>query len=296
MSGPFHVLLRSAIRDRGLPLDRLQARLAERGIQVGLASLSNWQQGRAWPQRANSLRAIGALEDILGLPSRALTGLLDGRRYLPFQSQQGIDEHTGPLGDLLDALPGARAWDLDVLTTEHGVTVGADRSPSAVLIRGLVRARRDGVNRVVLRYFGAPGCLIDGVGVRALRNCRVGQVLRHQEGRILIAELLFGQPLRAGQTWIYEGELTDPTASARTDFAHGFRRLEGNFLLEVRFAATALPSRVHGYLRTDLYSDRHDLTELQLTGHHTAHITASGMTSGVLGIAWEWPRPAGSRE
>jgi hypothetical protein len=289
MSGPFHVVLRSAIQDRGLPLDRLQARLAERGIQIGLASLSDWQHGRTWPKRANSLRAIGELEGILGLPSRTLTGLLDGRCHRPFQPHQGIDEFSGPLGDLLDVLPGSRAWDVDVLTTEHVVTVDAARSPSTVLIRSLVRARHDGVNRVVLRYFGATSTLIDRVGVRPVRNCRAGQVLRHREGRILIAELLCGQSLPAGQTWIYEVEITDPTASARTDFAHGFRRPEGNFLLEVRFDLAALPSRVRGYLRADLYADRHDLTDLPLSAHHAVHIAAADMNSGVLGIAWEWP-------
>jgi hypothetical protein len=269
--------------------------LADRGIQVGLASLSDWQHGRAWPQRANSLRAIGALEDILGLPSRTLTGLLDGRRCLPFQPQQGIDEYSGPIGELLDALPGSRSWDVDVLTTEHVVTVDVGRSPSTVLVRSLVRARHDGVHRVVLRYFGAPGCVIDRVGVRPVRNCRVGQVLRHQDGRVLVAELLFGQSLQAGQTWMYEGELRDPTASARTDFAHGFRRLEGSFLLEVRFHPAALPSRIRGYQRADLYADRHDLTGLQLTGHHAVHIAATDMTSGVLGVAWEWPGSAVER-
>jgi hypothetical protein len=288
MSGPFHVVLRRAIQQRGLPLDRLRSRLAERGIHVGLASLSDWQHGRAWPRQANSLRAVGALEDILGLPSRSLTGLLADRRTAPFQPHQGIDEHTGPLGELLDALPGSRSWDLDVLTTEHAVTVGADRSPSDILVRGLVRARRDGVHRVVLRYFGAAGCEIDSVDVRPVRNCATGQVLRHREGRVLVAELLFGQALNAGETWIYEVLLYDPTAAARTDFAHGFRRPEGHFLLEVRFHPAALPSQVRGYLRADLYTDRHDLTDLRLNNHHAAHISAADMTAGVLGITWDW--------
>jgi hypothetical protein len=293
MSGPFHVVLRNAIQERGLPLERLRSRLAERGIQIGLASLSDWQHGRAWPQRANSLRAIDALEGILGLPSRTLTDLLAGRRTLPFQPRQGVDEYSGPISDLLDELPGSRAWELDTLTTEHIVTVDAQGNPSTITIRSLVRARRDGVDRFVVRYFGATGCVIDRVTVRPVRNCHTGRVLRHSEGRVMVSELLFGQPLRAGETWIFETEIDDPTAAARSDFAHGFRRLEGNYLLEVRFHPTALPSSVHGYLRADLYTESHRLTELGLNSHHAVHLAATNMTAGVLGISWEWPTSAG---
>src|SRR5690242_2051269 len=235
MSGPFHVVLRDAIQQRGLPLERLRSHLAERGIQVGLASLSDWQHGRAWPHGANSLRAVSALEDILELPAGRLTDLLAGWRPVPFRPRQGVDEYSGPIGELLDELPGSRAWRLDTLTTEHIVTVEAHRGPCQVRIRSLVRARHDGVDRLAVRYFGDPSCAIDDVAVRPVRNCDIGRVLRHREGRVLVAEVLFGQPLHRGDTWIFETELTDPTAGARSDFAHAFRRLEGNYLLEVRF-------------------------------------------------------------
>jgi hypothetical protein len=294
MSGPFHVVLRDAIRQRGLPLQRLRARLAERGIRVGIASLSDWQHGRAWPQQANSLRAIGALEEILGLPDRTLTDLLAGRPTTPFLPRQGVDESTGPISELLDQLPGSRAWDLDTLTTEHIVTVDEHRCPSLVTVRSLVRARKDGVDRLVVRYFAAATGDVDRVTVRPTRNCRTGRILRHHTGRVMVAELVFGQPLRAGDTWIFEVELADPTAQARSDFAHGFRRMEGNYLLEVRFHPTALPSQVNGYLRADLYTESHRLTDLRLTNHNAVHLTAADMTAGVLGIQWEWPLRAGS--
>ncbi|MFD1051306.1 hypothetical protein ACFQ1S_40080 [Kibdelosporangium lantanae] len=49
-----------------------------------------------------------------------------------------------------------------------------------------------------------------------------------------------------------------------------------------------MPSQVRGYLRADLYTDRHDLTDLRLNNHHAAHISAADMTAGVLGITWDW--------
>ncbi|MFI6094344.1 hypothetical protein ACIA8G_02255 [Lentzea sp. NPDC051213] len=288
MTGPFHLVLREAIHERGLPLARLQSRLADRGIQVGLASLSDWQHGRAWPRRPNSLRAIVALEEILGLPRHTLMRLLTTHRPPPFQPRQGVDEYSGPMAELLDELPGARAWKLEVLCSEHVVSVGADHRPSRLVGRSVARARHDGVDRTVVRYYGAPGCDIDQVEVVPRHNCALGKVLRHREGRALAVELLFGQPLQAGETWVWEAELRDPTTT-RTDCAHAFRRPEGSYLLEVRFHPDALPARVHQYFRADLYVDRHVLTELPVNNHHAVHVMAAGMTSGVLGIKWEWP-------
>jgi hypothetical protein len=290
MTGPFHLVLRTAIRERGLPLDRLRSRLAERGIRVGLASLSDWQHGRAWPRRPNSLRAIAVLEEILDLPRHALTGLLATHHLTPFRPQQGVDEYHGPMSELLDALPGARDWNLEVITSEHLAHVDAHRRRSRITARRLARARRDDVDRVVVRYFGAPGCAIDRVRLVPIRNCEVGRLLRHPEGRVLAAELLFGQRLQAGETWVWEYELHDPTPSeAENDFAHAFRRPEGTSLMEVRFHPDALPAQVHDYFRADLYVAKHRLNELSPNAHHAVHVTASGMTSGVIGISWEWP-------
>ncbi|HEX8868748.1 MAG TPA: hypothetical protein VF821_24015 [Lentzea sp.] len=292
MTGPFHLVLRDAIRERGLPLERLRSRLAERGIDVGLASLSDWQQGRAWPRRPKSLRAIVALEEILDLPEQTLTNLLCSHQPPPFRPRQGVDEYSGPMAELLDELPGARAWRLEVLTSDQVVHVGPDRSPSRLAGRVVARARHDGVDRTVVRYYGGPGCDIDQVEVVPGRNCTLGKVLRHREGRVLAAELLFGQRLQAGETWVWEEEVRDPVAS-RTDCAHGFRRPEGTCLLEVRFHPDALPCRVYEYFRADLFVEQHVLTELPLSVHNSVHVTTTGMTSGVIGINWEWPTASG---
>ncbi|WP_214110523.1 hypothetical protein [Acrocarpospora catenulata] len=79
-TGPFERALRAAIAARGLSLERLHVRLAERGTHVSLASLSNWQRGRSRPERSSSLAAVGELEIILGLPTHSLVTLLGPRR------------------------------------------------------------------------------------------------------------------------------------------------------------------------------------------------------------------------
>ncbi|MFB7152146.1 hypothetical protein ACFCYA_22310, partial [Streptomyces virginiae] len=74
--GPFHLALRAALAARGLPLQRVQHRLAAQGIKVGVTSLSYWQQGARRPRHPESLRAVTALERILELPDGALVRLL----------------------------------------------------------------------------------------------------------------------------------------------------------------------------------------------------------------------------
>ncbi|MFD0630293.1 multiprotein-bridging factor 1 family protein [Catenulispora yoronensis] len=75
-TGPFAEALRAAITARGLSLDSLQRRLSDRGVRVGTATLSCWQNGRRRPERPDSLRAVSALEEILGLPGGSLLVLL----------------------------------------------------------------------------------------------------------------------------------------------------------------------------------------------------------------------------
>ncbi|GLZ35599.1 hypothetical protein Lesp02_77860 [Lentzea sp. NBRC 105346] len=276
MTAPFHIVLRDAIRQRGLPLDRLRSHLAQRGIRVGLATLSDWQHGRTWPH-PNSVRAIDALEDILNLPQRSLTGLLG--------TQQGLDEHSGPLGELLGSLPRARAWDLESLTEESTVVVGADHR-ATFRTRKLVRARRDGVDRAVVRFLRQPQQPVDQLLVTPIRNCSTGRLLRHPSNAAMVYELLFGQPLAAGETWLYEYEMR--SSSPCDEFAHGVVHPEGTYVVEVRFHPEELPSAVRGYIRADLYDDRRRVTELTLNTHHAVHLTSTGMTAGVLGIEWEW--------
>src|SRR5688572_3853543 len=96
-TGPFHAALRSAIRERGLPLERLRAHLARRGVTVGLSSLSDWQTGNSRPAHPGSRRALRALEDVLELPPASLVRLLDNGTGPP----KGLLD-VGAVAELLD--------------------------------------------------------------------------------------------------------------------------------------------------------------------------------------------------
>jgi hypothetical protein len=286
-TGPFHAALRAAIRRRNLTLERLRCHLLRQGVSVAASSLSDWQHGHARPGPATSLRVIRALEQVLQVPGESLVRLLAMRGSET--EAGGLDEQDGPLGELLEQLPGAHELDLDVVTRQDKVLVDAERRATSVRIRQLVLARRDGADRQVLRFFGDPGCDLGQVRLHSLENCRVGRVLRHSTAPVLVAELLFNEVLRAGDTWVIEYMIYDPTGERCEEYAHGVRRTEEHFLLEVRFDPAMLPVDCHSYVQTGLYESRLRMADLVLNNYTAVHLAVSGGTAGVVGIAWSWP-------
>lgn len=286
-TGPFHAALRAAIRQRSLTLERLRFHLLRHGVSVAASSLSDWQHGHVRPGPASSRRVVRALEQVLQVPGESLVRLLALRDAET--DADVLDEHDGPLGELLDQLPGAHELDLDVITRQDKVLVDAARRASSVRIRLLVRARRDGVDRQILRFFGDPGCDLGQVRLHSAENCRVGRVLRHPAAPVLIAELLFNEVLRAGDTWVIEYVLHDPTGECCEEYAHGVRMTEEHVLLEVRFDPAVLPVDCHSYVQIGLNEPRLRTGDLVLSNYNAVHLAVSGGAAGVIGIAWSWP-------
>jgi hypothetical protein len=198
---------------------------------------------------------------------------------------QGLDEHSGALSELLDSLPGSRDRGVEILYRHDRVFVNAHRRAWRTASRTVVRARRDGIDRYVVRFRGDEGCDIDTVRVRARANCRPGQVLRHRDPPALVAELLFGQSLQAGETWVFEDDLIDATGPVCVEFGHGFPEPQQQYLLEVRFDPRVLPIDCHAFARPGFDDEPRRTTDLTLNNHHTVHLLASG----IVGIAWDWP-------
>jgi hypothetical protein len=173
------------------------------------------------------------------------------------------------------------------------VLVDAERRAWLMRSRTIVRATRDGVDRFTVRYFGNEGCDIERLRVRPGRNCRVGEVRRHRDPPVLVAELLFGDALEAGQTWVFEDVLIDRTGEGCTEFGHGFPERQEQYLLEVRFDPRAVPVNCHAYAQPGLYDERRRTAELTVNHHHAVHLLVSGVTAGLVGIAWEWPTRPG---
>ncbi|MCS7476862.1 helix-turn-helix domain-containing protein [Umezawaea endophytica] len=287
--GLFHVALRAAIRERGLTLERLRFHLARRGVSVGLSSLSNWQNGHSRPETPASLNAVRELERVLGVRPESLVRLVaTGGRGQAARTSAPRCADIAPVSDLLDGLLSAHNQDVEVISVQHKITVDAERCGTTLWSQLLVRAVHDGVDRYVVRYYGNPSCVPGLVVARGLANCRPGRFVPHPSAPGLVYELVFDHVLRAGETWVFESELVDPTAGVTTEFAYGFRNPTQQFLLQARFDPRAVPVRCHAFAQRDLEDGRHPTGALRLSEHHTVHLLASAVDSGVLGIGWRW--------
>ncbi|MFE0387194.1 hypothetical protein ACFW1F_24400 [Streptomyces bungoensis] len=293
--GPFHVALRAAIAARGLPLQRVQHHLSRHGVKVGVTSLSYWQQGARRPQRPESLRAVRALEEILRLPDESLIRLLadPGRQTTDGRPSARSYRSLVEASDVLSRLQAELGWFLDgglqTLGHHERVRIGARRELAGRESHHIVRAHRDGVDRFVAVHHGDPGSSPGETAVLALENCRTGRVRRDQDTGVLVAELLFGTRLRAGETFLFRYGIEDGTAGACHEYADRFGFPGGQYALQVSFDAAALPARCHRFAQHSPVAPRGGRQELAVSGpHHSVHLVEPRIRPGVVGIAWDW--------
>jgi hypothetical protein len=276
-TGPFHAALHAAIRQRGLTLHRLRTHLARRGVTVALSSLSDWRLGRVRPVQPNSLRAVAELERILAVPEHALLDLLAA---------------SGPDGwptEIPGLVPGFGANDLDMVSRHDTVLVDARRRAGILRSHAVMRARRDGVDRFFMHYYGDRTIPLDRIVVQPLRGCRLGRVVHEDRECVLVAEMLADRPLAAGDTWVFEYEVHDPTAETCVEHKHGIRGFEEQCLLEVRFHPDALPVDCHAFVQRGPDDEPERTAHLVLAVDGAVHHLETAATADWIGIRWRWP-------
>jgi hypothetical protein len=254
--GPFPAALRAAIVARGLSLDRLRHRLARRGLSVSVPTLSLWQSGRRRPERAESLRVLSGLEQVLELPAGALGTLL------------------GPPRPRGRAPVRGRAGQLVTVSQHDQAEIDALGGLSSVRARVVLRATGAGLDRWPVRWHSEPGV---APKIVADRNCRVGSVEHDLDHDRLTAELVLDSPPAPGESVIVEYRATFPAHTGARQYVRIFDRPVRDYLLEARFAE--LPAqcvRVHGE-----ESDR----ELVPDSGGTVHV-AEADVAGRIGIRW----------
>ncbi|MEU8462856.1 hypothetical protein [Streptomyces sp. NPDC029003] len=295
--GPFHLALRAALAFRGLPLHRVQHRLAARGIKVGVTSLSYWQQGARRPRHPESLRAVAALEQILELPDGALRRLLTGPGgpsgpgggRPAARSYRALVSVGAAVEQLLAGMELPADGGLHSVGHHERVRIGADGALRTRESQQIVRAHRDGVDRYLAVHHGDPGCDADRVRVTAYENCRTGRIRRHREAGVVVAELLFDALLRRGDTYVFGYGIEDGTGARCTEYVRGFSYAGGQYMLQVRFDEAALPVRCRRFARAGPHAPRTGLADLTPSGRHRAvHLVEQGVRRGLLGIAWDW--------
>ncbi|MHC0429451.1 helix-turn-helix domain-containing protein [Streptomyces sp. O3] len=290
----FDAALRTAIRARGLSLDRLHARLAERGIRVSVASLSNWQRGRCRPERSHSLHAVRALEQILGIPQESLVARLGpprprGRwaRHVPGAlSYRDVCPVHGSVGRLLGQIEHTADGQLEWLSCHERFQVGPEREERSVHTRLVFRARADGVDRHVVVHHNELGRLPD---LHHSAYCRTGRVRTDPDAGVTAMELLFERPLQRGETHVIEYEFGYRECGPPAHFYQRWFRFPAHaYLLQVQFDPAALPTRCYRAWQPNVSTPANDATELRLTGWHTVHLAETPTRPGVHGIRWEW--------
>ncbi|MGW0363542.1 hypothetical protein [Streptomyces sp. NPDC002990] len=293
--GPFHLALRAALAARGLPLHRVQHRLAARGIKVGVTSLSYWQQGARRPRHAESLRAVGALEEILELPQGALLRLLAtpepdlGDARPAARSYRALVSVGAAVERLLAAMELPSDGGLHSVGHHERVRIGPAGELRARESQQIVRAHRDGIDRYLAIHHGDPGCDASRVEVTAYENCRTGRVRSCQEAGVVVAELLFDARLRRGDTYVFGYGVEDGTGARSSEYVRGFSYAGGQYMLQVRFDEAALPVRCRRFARTGPRAPRTGLTDLTPSGRHRAvHLVEQSVHRGIIGIGWDW--------
>ncbi|UNO42699.1 hypothetical protein [Streptomyces sp. MST-110588] len=295
-TGPFHLALRTALAVRGLALHRVQHRLAQRGVKVGVTSLSYWQQGARRPQRPESLRAVRALEEVLELPAHSLLRLLvpEGGAG-PVTERPAARSYRSLVGSadsvhrLLAELESPTDGGLHTVTHHERVFIGAGREMRGRESFQVVRAHRDGVDRYVAIHRGDPGCDPSRVVVRAAENCRTGRVRGDAVSGVVVAELLFDTRLRTGETHVFGYGIQDGSGGPSTEYVRGFSFAGGQYVLQVRFDQAALPVRCRRFAQVSAGAPRGAQQELTLSGaHRGVHLIEQVVRPGILGIGWDW--------
>ncbi|WP_344156144.1 hypothetical protein [Kribbella yunnanensis] len=295
-SGPFSLALKLAIRGSGLSLDRLQHKLEERGTRVSKTALSYWQHGRTRPERPESLRALAAVEQVLGLEAGALSSLLGpprprGRWLAQQPNSLRLDEAWARPDGLSRALQ-RMGTSLDALhrLTKVGVhitsTVGSNHKMLESSYLVVVRAAQD-----VDRYVGAfrtDAGMVEPLRIEDTVGCRLGRLRDDAATGFCTYELLLERPLRAGELTVLRYTLRSVTAEIDAYQSH--RAAPGllDFSIQVRFDPSCLPVRVYRTHRLSIADSEPKETELWLGASHTAQLVEVNPSPGIYRVAWAW--------
>jgi hypothetical protein len=292
----FPTALRAAIQASGLSLDRIQHRLEQRGVPVTVTSLSYWQTGKRRPERPESLAALKQLEQIFGLVTGSLVGLLGPRRPRGRGTPRSVPlEALWPgreeLGRLVSRMRTGIDTGLTVISLHDRVEITADRGQRSLRVRQVMRAECDDVNRWVSIYdTEQPGQPLPRI--LPIQSCRLGWVARDPDAGLIATELLFDKPLRRGETTILEFEVVNagpPYPHSNDSFTRKTRQPIRDYIAELWFDPRAVPNDCQQYTTRPNGARTTMCRQLPIDSSGRAHAVQLRVNPGTIHLMWSWP-------
>ncbi len=284
---PFARALREAIEQRGLSLDRISAHLASHGYTVSTATLSYWQTGRSRPIRRESLKCLGALEEVLQVPRGSLASLLTSAPALAArpkpEAPADLDADYAFASDAATLF--GYGWnDGYHLISEHDeLVIGPNRRTASHMVSDILVAERDGFDRLLVGTNSEePGRYVE---IRPEVGVRVGRTHLDPSIGLCIVEFLLDHPLRIGEAYSLRYSTVSGHLEAQMD---GWNRIHSHPLRDMSVSVTFdegdLPSEVCVFTGLD-EPDEYEFGPLlsnPLTGYW------GDFGPGLLTLRWRW--------
>lgn len=294
-NGPFETALDSALRASGLSLERIQHRLAERGVQISVTTLSYWRRGRSRPERPHSRQAVRLLEELLGVPTDGLVSLLGPRRPrgrwvnrdAAVLKTERLWREFESLPDLLAELDSTDDGLLRVAAHDH-YELDARGAGARLTTRLTLKATRDGVDRCVVVLHGEdPDAALPEFA--DVRNARLGRLRSDRSVPLMVAELFLDRTLSEGGTTLIEYTLRFPENGRRAEeCGRGFLSPALLYTLEVAFHPDAVPVRCWRSYRVAAAWQPVSAEPVWISAVGRAHTVFENPGPGFQALHWEW--------
>ena len=271
---------------RGMSLAALRDALAARGTPISLAALSYWRSGMRQPEQEQSIRAVVAIEEILGLLPGELESLISpGRRRWPRSDLFAIyPDRRDAIVSLLNDLGMSHPYEELV---EREVTTKYDLDARGRAVRftniSVLEAVVPGARRLALVMVGENP---DEPPLRftSLGGYGVGRVLRNEESMVTVAEMLLEEELPFGETAIVEQQVELDSAEDDNELRYwAWPRVESASLW-IRFHPDKVPMRCESFT---IVNEAEECHEVPIHGT-SAHRTISRFGPGTVGLRWFW--------
>lgn len=289
--GSFARALREAMEHSTLTLTQISQRLRSRGRPISVATLSNWQSSRSLPSGKQSMGALAALEDLLGMSPDSLAGLigsprLRGRgvtdtRFVGARSSKEVFREA--LHELGFDSPQEYAHER---VFQQFAVIDSSRDVQVFTYRLTVRALESGRCRLPAVHVLDPSEPNFAPTYLPLEGCSIGRRVFWPERRAYGVEFVVDGILGAGQvaTFAYEvqmrAEATDITGSL-----YSLPRPAHDVLLEVEFRGPRRPVSSERYRRT---ASDESVTPVHPDRRHRIQLAESRFGPGSFGLRWQW--------